>query len=122
MLPCATPRLSRPLSALWLAEFVQMLTSQANEAAKAESKNMITEAHAMKALEELGFGHFCQTADPLPAAPGQPQSQQPPPAERKKKKKAKRGLVSHRQTAHRHVCALSALLVRSRVAHSLHPT
>ena len=91
-----------------------MLTSQANEAAKAESKNTISEAHAAKALDELGFGHFCHADEPAVAAPGQPQQPQPPqqpPAERKKKKKAKRGLVSEGQTADARrpigTCALS---------------
>ena len=43
------------------AEFVQMLTHQANE----KAGNTINESHVLAAVEELGFGHY--TAD-LPAS------------------------------------------------------
>lgn len=36
--------------------------TQANERAKDDKKNTISEAHASKALEELGFGHYLLTA------------------------------------------------------------
>ena len=42
----------------WAAEFLQMLTAEANEKAKAEGKNTINEAHTLFALQKLGFGHY----------------------------------------------------------------
>ena len=35
-----------------------MLTAEANEKAKAEGKNTISEAHTLFALQKLGFGHY----------------------------------------------------------------
>ena len=40
------------------AEFLQMLTSQANEKAAAHKKSTINESHALEALDELGFAHY----------------------------------------------------------------
>lgn len=73
-----------PLVQACLSEFLQMLTAQANEKATAEKKNTINESHALKALEELGFGHYHTDAQGA-AAPGE---------ERKKAKKPKKGLSS----------------------------
>jgi len=47
-----------PMVQSCLAEFLQMLTAEANEKAKAEGKNTINEAHTLFALQKLGFGHY----------------------------------------------------------------
>ena len=39
-----------------------MVATQANERATAEGKTAITEAHAIAALTDLGFGHYCEAA------------------------------------------------------------
>jgi len=41
-----------------VAEFVQLLSSGANEVCEKESKKTITPEHVLKALMELGLGQF----------------------------------------------------------------
>lgn len=53
-----------PLVQACLGEFVQMLASQASERATAEKKATVSEAHALFALEELGFGHYAAACRP----------------------------------------------------------
>jgi hypothetical protein len=83
----ASPRALLPTLARWRArtssaEFLQMLTSQANEKASAANKNTISEHHLFAALDELGFGNLKER---LGAAAE-------PPAKRAKGKRiAKRG-------------------------------
>ena len=42
------------------AEFVQLLSSEANEIATKEKKNTITPEHLLKAITELGFTDFIE--------------------------------------------------------------
>lgn len=42
------------------AEFVQLLSSEANEVSTREKKSTITPDHVMKALQELGFSEFLE--------------------------------------------------------------
>ena len=46
-----------PLLQSYLGEFLVLLTTKANESAAGDKRNMITEAHILKALDELGFKH-----------------------------------------------------------------
>ena len=69
-----------PLS-LALAEFLQILTAQANEASNEGGKNTITEAHVLKALGDLEFKQY---ASQLQAA--QP-ADKPAPLRKKNKMK-----------------------------------
>ena len=42
----------------WVTEFIQLLSSEANEVATKEKRNMIQPEHVMSALRELGFSEF----------------------------------------------------------------
>lgn len=77
-------------------EFLQMLTTQANECATKAGKNTISEAHAAKALDELGFCHYGAVAQAASSTSlEQPADAAVVPHERKRKRsKAKREAVS----------------------------
>ena len=45
---------------LFNAEFVQLLSSEANEIATKEKKNTITPEHLLKAIRDLGFTDFIE--------------------------------------------------------------
>jgi len=41
-------------------EFVQLVSSHANELCEKENKKVISPEHILQSLEELGFGDYCQ--------------------------------------------------------------
>ncbi|GJD07390.1 Protein Dr1 [Galdieria sulphuraria] len=42
------------------SEFVQLISSHANQLCEKESKRVISPEHILQSLEELGFGDYCQ--------------------------------------------------------------
>ena len=68
-----------------VSEFLQILTDQANAASSEGGKNTITEAHVLKALNDLEFKRFAAQVQDL----AQPAAQPPP---RKKNKMKDSGL------------------------------
>ncbi|KAK4526960.1 hypothetical protein GAYE_SCF31G4880 [Galdieria yellowstonensis] len=42
------------------SEFVQLVSSHANELCEKENKKVISPEHILQSLEELGFGDYCQ--------------------------------------------------------------
>ena len=102
-----------PLVSACMSEFLEMITSQANQKANQKRKSesamvIINESHVSDAMQELGFGHIVMAAKgasdgggssssvPPPLPDGgdgaSDAAMPPPPNERKKKSKKKRGM------------------------------